>query len=70
MSPHGKAEYFMKSPRLSLAHAVPRSTQEAQTVERKTHEEVDVQTSYRKELVLEILHSHVTFSCTSINPSP
>lgn len=50
----------MRSPRLSLAHALPRCTQEAQTAETKTEEEVDVQPSNRQGLVFEIVHSTST----------
>lgn len=46
----------MKSLRLSLAHAVPRCTQEAQAAETKRAEEVDAQPSNRQELVFEIVH--------------
>lgn len=60
MSPHGEDKYFMRSPRLSLAHAVPHRTQEAQTAETKTEEEVDVQPSNRQGLVFEIVHSTST----------
>lgn len=58
MSPHGEDKYFMRSLRLSLAHAAPRCTQEGQTAETKTEEEVNVQPGNRQGLVFEIVHSH------------
>lgn len=57
MSPHGEDKYFMKRLRLSLAHAVPLCTQEAQAAETKTDEEVDEQPSNRNELVFQTVHS-------------
>lgn len=47
----------MRSLRLSLAHAAPRCTQEGQTAETKTEEEVNVQPGNRQGLVFEIVHS-------------
>lgn len=47
----------MKRLRLSLAHAVPLCTQEAQAAETKTDEEVDEQPSNRNELVFQTVRS-------------
>lgn len=57
MSPHGEDKYFMKCLRLSLAHAVPLCTQEAQAAETKTDKEVDEQPSNRNELVFQTVRS-------------